>query len=232
MNALATIDNVALVVFIAAWAFYPRLVARGAMRRGGLNMAMDRFRRDWMLQMAERDVRIVDASIMGTLQAGAAFFASTSLLALGGAATFLRATDDALKVFGDLPLAVPPTRSQWELKLLGLAAIFGYAFFKFAWSYRLFNYGAVLIGATPTMKDGPERARRHAARAAEMIIVAARNFTHGQRAFFFAIAYLGWFVSPYAFMALTGGVLYVMWARQFLSDAALAATLDHDGPEP
>ena len=44
----------------------------------------------------------------------------------------------------------------------------------------------------------------------------------GQRAFFFALAYLGWFVSAYVFMAATAAVLYVMWRRQFASDARLA----------
>jgi hypothetical protein len=28
----------------------------------------------------------------------------------------------------------------WELKCIGLILVFVYAFFKFAWSYRLFNY--------------------------------------------------------------------------------------------
>ncbi len=39
--------------------------------------------------------------------------------------------------------------------MAGLALIFVYAFFKFAWAYRLFNYGAILIGAVP-----PARATR------------------------------------------------------------------------
>jgi uncharacterized membrane protein len=32
---------------------------------------------------------------------------------------------------------------------VGLILIFIYAFFKFAWSYRLFNYVAILLGAMP-----------------------------------------------------------------------------------
>ncbi|HYF56917.1 MAG TPA: DUF599 family protein, partial [Salinarimonas sp.] len=32
-------------------------------------------------------------------------------------------------------------------------------------------------------------------------------------------AYLGWFVGPYVLLATTAAVLFVMWRRQFASDA-------------
>ena len=54
-----------------------------------------------------------------------------------------------MRVFQDLPLGLATTRSIWEMKTIGLAVIFVYAFFKFAWSYRLFNYAAILLGGTP-----------------------------------------------------------------------------------
>jgi uncharacterized membrane protein len=173
-----------------------------------------------MEQMSRREVRIVDTAITGSLQNGTAFFASTSLIAIGGAATLMRGTDDVLKVFSDLPFGLATTRWLWEVKVLGLAAIFGYAFFKFAWSYRLYNYAAVLIGATPPANSPHVEERQRALmRAARMNISAGRHFTRGQRAFFFSFAYLGWFVSPYVFLLTTAGILYITWARQFASDA-------------
>ena len=88
------------------------------------------------------------------------------------------------------------------MKVIGLAVIFVYAFFKFAWSYRLFNYAAILIGGDAALGRGDDlEARRHAAqRAAAMTTVAGRHFNRGQRAFFFALAYLGWFISPWLFL--------------------------------
>ena len=38
-----------------------------------------------------------------------------------------------------------------------------------------------------------------------MNVVAAHHFNRGQRAFFFALAYLGWFVSGYVLIASTPG---------------------------
>jgi uncharacterized membrane protein len=69
-----------------------------------------------------------------------------------------------------------------------------------------------------------EEALAVARQAGAMNAVAGKHFNRGQRAFFFSLAYLGWFVSGYLFMVATAGVLIVMWRRQFLSDAREAAS--------
>ena len=222
-------DYVGLAFYVAAWCAYYAMTERTEAGRRSLNRVMNAHRYAWMRGLLERDNRILDANINATLQNGAAFFASTSLIAIGGALTLLRSTDEVLVLFGELPLGLATTRLAWEMKAVGLAVIFVYAFFKFAWSYRLFNYGAILIGAIPN-KGGPEAETEHAAwRAASMNTVAGRHFNRGQRAFFFSLAYLGWFVSAYVLMAATAAVFYVMWRRQFASDAL--AALDR-GPWP
>jgi uncharacterized membrane protein len=163
--------------------------------------------------------------LLGSLHNGTAFFASTSLIAIGGALTLLRSTDEVLTVISALPFAVPTTRVQWEAKTLGLAVIMIYAFFKFAWSYRVFNYVAIMVGATPhgAARDTPE-AQAHALRTARLLETAGRHFNRGQRAFFLALGYLGWFLGPWFFMATTAAVLVVMWRRQFASDSHEAVT--------
>ena len=49
---------------------------------------------------------MVDMQIMAALQNGTAFFASTSLIAIGGALTFLRSTDEMLDVVATLPFGI------------------------------------------------------------------------------------------------------------------------------
>ena len=232
MFGFSQIDLSALVFFAGAWAFYHFALERGG--ENGVNRMMSQYRIRWMMQMAEREVRIMDSAIMASLQNGTAFFASTSLLAIGACATLLGSIEDMTKVASDLPLGVAAPRAVLELKIIGLLLIFGYAFFKFAWSYRLFNYAAILLGATPQARDPDARERaRIAGRAGRMSVAAARHFTHGQRAFFFALAYLGWFLGPYAFMAMTFFVMLVMWRRQFASDAREALRWEPpDAPAP
>jgi uncharacterized membrane protein len=222
-------DGVALGFFAACWAAYHYLVEHGLGAGNNLNAIMNDRRRRWFAQALLRDNRILDAQVMNGLQNGTAFFASTSLIAIGGAVTLLRASDQVVQLSADLAFSGTVTRGMWEVKLIGVAVIFAYAFFKFAWSYRLFNYCAILLGALPERGERAaaemlaEPAARHAVdECVAMNIAAGRHFNRGQRAFFFALAYLGWFLGPAVLALFTGAVLAVMWNRQFRSDAFAA----------
>src|ERR1700681_4109940 len=213
-------DLVALACFVGAWIGYAVAVEWTPRGRDTLNAHMDRYREVWMRRMLHRDARMVDMQIMAALQNGTAFFASTSLIAIGGALALLRSTNEALAVLGALPIDLRPSPALWELKCVGLILIFVYAFFKFAWSYRLFNYVAILLGAMPpaAQRDTPE-AEAHVVRTTRLFEAAGRHFNRGQRAFFFALGYLGWSVSPWVLFESTALVVIVTWRRQFASDA-------------
>ena len=68
------------------------MVEWGRRRHGGLNARMHRYREMWMRRALCRETRMVDMQIIAALQNGTAFFASTTLLAIGGSLTLLRAT--------------------------------------------------------------------------------------------------------------------------------------------
>ena len=223
MTLFAPADLVALACFIGAWAVYAVVVEWTPLGRDGLSAHMDRYREVWMHRMLHREARMVDMQIMAALQNGTAFFASTSLIAIGGTLSLLRSTEDILHVMGTLPLAVPTTREQWEAKTIGLVIIFAYAFFKFAWSYRLYNYVSILLGAMPFSAecDTPE-AEAHIRRTARMFKSAGRHFNRGQRGFFLALGYLGWFAGPYVLIVSTLAVVGVLWRRQFASQSRQA----------
>jgi uncharacterized membrane protein len=220
---LNTADLLALIYFIAAWIGYSIVVERTAHGRQGLNALMNEYRDRWMEQLLGRDMRMVDAQVTAALQNGTAFFASTSLLAIGGVLAMFRSSDQVLSVVGWLPFGEPPTQVQWEAKLLGLTVIFVYAFFKFAWSYRLYNYVAIMVGAAPPPKAKATRAaRQFAHRTARICADAGRHFNRGQRGFFFALGYLGWFLGPLPLALSTTAIVIVMWRRQFKSESRLA----------
>jgi uncharacterized membrane protein len=223
MILFAPIDLIALGGFVGAWLLYAFLVEWTPAGRAGLSAYMDRYREVWMQRMLHREARMVDMQIMTALQNGTAFFASTSLIAIGGSLSLLRSTGELLTVMGSLPFAIPTTREQWEAKTIGLVVIFAYAFFKFAWSYRLYNYVAILLGAMPHAgeKETPE-AEAHIRRTTQMFQSAGRHFNRGQRGFFLALGYLGWFAGPYILMITTAAVVAVLWRRQFASQARKA----------
>ncbi|WP_420826079.1 DUF599 domain-containing protein [Rhodoplanes elegans] len=224
------LDLVAISVFVLAWTSYAVTMEWTRLGRGALNARMDEERAVWMRRMLRRESRIVDTQIMAALQNGAAFFASTSLLAIGGALTVVRSTDQVASILSTLPVSMPSARELWEVKSVGLTVIFVYTFYKFAWSYRLFNYVAIMLGATPPASEqGSEEAERHVRRTTRLFRSAAMHFNRGQRALFFALAYLGWFIGPWVLIASTAAVVFVVWHRQFASDS-LRALRDDDPP--
>lgn len=225
MTGFTALDTIALCVFAGAWFIYYSYVEHTQHGRRSLNALMHEVRYEWMRQFQSRENRIFDGNLMGGLQNGTAFFASSAFLAIGGTLTALSFTDDAIEVFRVMPFAPQTTRTMFEMKVLGLAVIFAYSFFKFVWSYRLFNYVAILMGAMPPSNHKKKAEVEQAVqRATRMNVSAARHFNRGLRAYFFALAYLGWFGGPVVFMATTLVVALVLWRRQFMSDSYAAAT--------
>jgi len=223
MLQFSTLDAVAVGFFVVAWVGYAYMTEQSRISRTGLNSLMNGYRVTWMRRMLQREQRMVDMQIMAALHNGTAFFATTSLFAIGGALTILRSSGEIAAIAAELPVSIETTRRLWEVKAIGITVIFVYAFFKFAWSYRLYNYVAILLGATPMAadKDTPE-AEAHVLRTARLFTTAGRHFNRGQRAFFFALGYLGWFAGPLVLIITTLVVVVVMWWRQYRSDSLRA----------
>ena len=150
---LSAADLASLAFFLAVWVFHALATDGRLFSRVSLTTAMNAQREAWMRTMARRELRMIDTGIMLGLQQGTAFFASSALLAIGGCFALIGASDQVLAVLGDLPFAGAPARQVFEIKVIGLILLLAYAFFKFGWSYRLFNYCSILIGAVPVHRE-------------------------------------------------------------------------------
>jgi uncharacterized membrane protein len=215
-----TVDILAVGFFILEWLVYAITLEHTAYGRDSLSARMNVYREVWVRRLLDREARMVDMQIMASLQNGTAFFATTTIFAIGGSLALLRAGPDAAVILGKLPVDLSPSTQLWEIKCVGLILIFVYTFFKFAWAYRLFNYVAILYGAMPpaAKRDTPE-AEAHVMRTTRLFEAAGRHFNRGQRALFFALGYLGWFISPWVLFVTTAAVVIVTWRRQFASNA-------------
>jgi len=139
IQGFTQIDMIAISVFLVCWGSYHFLIETRTFGGNSLNARMNAYRQRWMSEMLRRDNRMVDVQVMAALHQGSAFFASTSLIAVGGSLSLIRAGSDLTALLASLPFGAVPYAALWELKVVGLAVIFVYAFFKFAWAYRLFN---------------------------------------------------------------------------------------------
>ena len=207
--------------FVICWAGYTRYAQRKGRDTPCLASVLHLYREDWMRRMLQRDNRIADANVIGNLERNASFFASSTLIILAGILTVLGASDRAVSLLADLPFVEPVSRGLSEFKLLCLGVIFVYAFFTFSWCMRQYNFAAVLVGSAPMVGERyvtEQERKAFSARTARVISMAANQFNFGLRAYYFGMATLAWFISPWFFMLVSTGVVVVLYRREFHSD--------------
>src|SRR4249920_1400041 len=89
-------DVAALAFYFVVWTLFAMASDGRLFKRVSLTAAMNAQREAWMRTMAQRELRMIDTSIIIGLQQGTAFFASTSALAIGGCFALLGATEHVL----------------------------------------------------------------------------------------------------------------------------------------
>jgi uncharacterized membrane protein len=223
MPSIPLIDWFALAWFASCWVGYTYFAQRKSGKIPSLVVAMRIYRHEWFKRMLGQENRIGDIAALNSLLTGATFFASTSLLILGGLGAMLGTTDRVIDVAADIPFARRESALVWLVKIILLIAVFVNAFFKFTWSIRQYNFCAVLIGAAP-QTDRPDEHEDFVGAITSVASLAAENFNHGLRAFYFALAALTWFVHPWLFVAASAVVVYVLYQREFHSKALYALT--------
>ncbi|TBU91315.1 DUF599 domain-containing protein [Stutzerimonas kirkiae] len=207
--------------FLVCWVGYTFYAEWRGRDTACLASVLHLYRVDWMRRLLQRDNRIADANVIGNLERNAAFFASSTLIILAGIVTALGASERAVSLLGDLPFAQPASRGLSEVKLLGLAVVFVYAFFTFSWCMRQYNFAAILVASAPMVGEhnvSDLERRAFAKRAARVISMAANQFNFGLRAYYFGMSILSWFISPWFFMLVTAGVVAILYRREFHSD--------------
>jgi uncharacterized membrane protein len=216
LAALSGLDQLALVWFLASWIGYTYFSEWKARHSPSLLGTMDAYRRRWMRRMLERDNRIVDSSILRNLLSGSNFFASTTILILGGLIALLSSIGKAVDVVSSLPYSQMQSEHTLELKILLEIGIFVYAFFKFTWSMRQFNFVSIMVGAAPAQTKTDEF-DSFIERIANVASLAGENNNRGLRAYYFGLAALTWFIHPAALMASSAVVVGILYHREFKS---------------
>lgn len=217
VQSFALLDIIALAVLLLAWLGVTPLIENAPARRPSTAQLMARYRREWMVQFLTREPRIFDSQIVGNLRQGTAFFASASMIAIGGGFALLGNAERLRGVAQDLTQNADPL-IVWEAKLLVLLMIAANAFLKFVWAHRLFGYCAVLMAAVPNDAVDPG-ALPLAAKAGELNVLAARSYNRGLRSVYFGIAAAAWLAGPWALIAASLFTLGVVIRREFASQS-------------
>jgi len=222
LEGFAPIDWIALAIFFVGWTVYGYYADHKTRGMSGLRGATHRYRLGWGRQMAHRENRIVDSSLIGNLVQSVSFYASTTTYVIAGLIAVAGTVDRLMVVTADLPFGHAAAREVVEAKVVMLAAIFIFAYFKFTWSLRQFNFLSILIGAAPGRGAPDAELEECAQRFALLNTLAGDDFNRGIRAYYFGFAAGTWFVSAYHFIAFTLVILVVLWRRDFHSHALRA----------
>ena len=215
LAAFTPVDAFAAVTLLAAWLGIGWRIEHSSLKRPSVGRIVTQYRRDWMVQMITREPRIFDSQVLSTLREGTSFFASASMIAIGGGLALM---GDPTRLTGLVPHlggATPPD-FVWTIKLALPVLLLVSAFLAFVWSHRLFGYCAIVMASVPNDPADPA-ARPRADKAAEINITAARSFNRGLRAVYFAMAALAWLAGAVPLLLATLVTLVVLWRREFAS---------------
>lgn len=219
--------------FIFCWIGYSIFARQAAKRTDTLSSILYMFRKEWVQKLSLTGMSEVDAELLASLEKQVSFFASTSLLILASLVTVLSTASDIFMNLSSLRFVHAVSLEMIQLKLLLLIIIFTYAFFTFTWSIRQYGFCFILFGSSfNTVKyyqEAPDyRATaidRNFGAMAKVLDRAAHSYNYGLRAYYFALAALGWFINPWVFMATCATTVFVLYRREFKSTTVQALSM-------
>ena len=216
-------DTAALVALVVAWVVTGRLAEHPPKWRPSVSLLMQDYRYRWMTEFLTRDPRIFDVTLIDSLRQGTAFFASASMIAIGGGVALIGNAATLQGLALDLTIGVDA--SHLRIKLFVVLALMANALLKFVWSHRLFGYCAIMMAAVPNDFNDPMAAPR-ARQAARINITAAKGFNRGLNSIYFALASLGWLIGPQALIVTTVLTAGVLLRREFASHSRVVMLED------
>lgn len=209
-------DGAALAFLLITWLVVGWIIEHPPKSRPSVSLLMQDTRREWMVQFVKRDNRIFDGAMIDNLRQGSAFFASTSIIALGGGVALMGNPSVLLGIARDLTL--PADATAFQLRVLLVIGLMANALLKFIWANRLFGYCALLMASVPQGAADPVAYYR-ATQAAEINITAARSFNRGLHSIYFALGSLAWLLGPVALSAATVVTGVLLIRREFASQS-------------
>lgn len=228
---LSPLDIAAVAWLSVCWMAYAWMCDRSPRGEQGLMKVVHAYRERWLRECVVRDNRMVDAALVGNLMRSVSFFASTSILILGGLLTALGYAERGMEITAELPMAKRTSAALWETKVLMLIGIFFYAFFKLSWSLRQYNVLSVMIGAAPAPGAAPAEQDAFVDSGTRISSFAGDEFIRGMRAYYFGMAAVTWFIQPWLFIIMTTLVVAVQYWRDFGSATLKAMRGENGGDE-
>jgi uncharacterized membrane protein len=153
-------------------------------------------------------------------------------LVIAGVVTILGNLGKAREVISELSFATGASQEMWEIKVFVLMFIFVYAFFKYAWCLRQFNFILIFIGAAPLPEEVNARERQdYPDRGSRLMARGINAYNRGLRAYYFGLATMAWFIGPVFLAVAAVWVVAVLYRRDFRS-VVLKTLIEQESDTP
>jgi len=233
------LDIASFCWFLVCWIGYATFTRRAAKTTNTLSSVLYRFRKEWVAKLRTNGMSEVDGELLASLERQVSFFASTSLLILASLVGVLSTSSDSFMNLSSLSFVTTVSIQIIQIKLMVLIVIFTYAFFTFTWSIRQYGFCFILFGSSfNTVRYYKEvdeyRAvakERDFKAVAKLLDRAAHSYNYGLRAYYYALAVLGWFINSWVFIVACSLTVFVLYRREFKSATVEALVLSRSIPD-
>lgn len=212
--------GLAIALLFGLWFVYSRLLRLIA--RGSLNEQLSSVRARWLMNATTRPAKPYDAVLLGHIVNSIAFFGSATMIVLAGVITTLANVRSVHDVVASLHFTSTTSLELFALNIAILNTILALCFFSFTYALRKLIYVIALVGALPDASEANEPIRKMVIPAATVLSEALKTFNMGIRGYYYFVAALGLFVSPYLCLFLTVMVTAILFYRQLASPTARA----------
>lgn len=217
------LQGLAIGFLFACWFLYSTVL--NTIARGSLNRQLSTVRAQWLRLAIHRAQRPFDAILLGHIIHSIAFFGSATMIVLAGVITLLVNVKSVHDTTAELMLTGSGSLALFVLHVTVLIAILAICFFSFTYALRKLIYVLALIGAIPEGKlsDHAEQCREQMVGDASTVLSEALvTFNLGIRGYYYAVAALGLFVSPWLCAFLTFAATFILMYRQIGTRTATA----------
>jgi uncharacterized membrane protein len=163
-----------------------------------------RIREQWVdMIMSKENMEILAVQTLRNSVMASNFMASTAVLLIIGTLNLSEKIGQWSLVWHPYTLAYQEASGLWQLKLGLLLLDFSIAFYCFSMAIRFFNH----VGYMINLPDNASADGRHHNQTCIYLNRAGSYYTFGNRAFFFSLPILLWFLGPYFLILATLGLI-------------------------
>ena len=213
----------AIGLLFGSWFAYSKILR--TLDRGSLNEQLSTVRARWLTTLVGRAQKPFDAILLGHIVNSIAFFGSATLIVLAGVVSIFASVRAIYGTVSEFGLTSEQSFALFVTHIAILNVILALSFFSFIYALRKLIYVIALVGALP---EGELPAAEEACRkdmvedAATVLSEALKTFNFGIRGYYYSIAGLGLFVSPWLSIAITVVATGTLMYRQIGTRTAAA----------